>query len=99
LRGIVRAEGGAKAKSRGPTETKGQCKDIREFSDTLLGLTKTNTGESGPFLRKLIIQRLATVRAELDMIYFESAEKEFNGFFSAPRTPKGLESIIPSDKQ
>ena len=37
MRGIVRAEGGAKAKSRGPTETKGQCKDIREFSDTLLG--------------------------------------------------------------
>ena len=32
----MRAEGGAKAKSRGPTETKGQCKDIREFSDTLL---------------------------------------------------------------
>ncbi len=32
----MRAEVGAKAKSRGPTETKGQSTDIREFSDTLL---------------------------------------------------------------
>ena len=35
--GIVRTRAGPRPKGQGPAETEGQCRNIREFSDTLLG--------------------------------------------------------------
>ena len=42
LMGIVRARAGPRPKGRGPAKTEGQCRNIREFSDTLLVLYQTS---------------------------------------------------------